>query len=63
LIHRWWYRRYGFVFSVAMHFGAQVTSSFIYFISIGQKIKFPEWWGTKRMCPLGPPTETNPSYL
>jgi len=63
LIHRWWYRRYAIVFSAAMSFGAPVTSLFIYFIILEQQIKFPEWWGTKQMCPLGHPTENIPIYL
>ncbi len=52
VVHRWWYRRYRYVFSAAMNFGAKLTLSFIYFAIDGQQIKFPEWWGTKDMCPL-----------
>jgi hypothetical protein len=63
VVHRWWYRRYGFVFSAAMNFGAELTLSFIYFIIDRQQIKFPKWWGTKQMCPLSNPTENIPIYL
>ncbi len=63
LVYRWWYTRYAIVFSAAMSFGAKLTSLFIAFILDGHEIKFPEWWGTKSMCPLDNPTEKIPIYL
>jgi hypothetical protein len=46
VIHRWWYRRYALISSVALTIGASLTAVCVHFIFIGRHIPFPTWWGT-----------------
>ena len=53
VIRRWWFDRYGFLFTISMTMGTAVAQFFIFFIFNNNHIIFPEWWGTKNdTCPL-----------
>jgi hypothetical protein len=52
-IPRWWFDRYGFLFSLTITMGDRFTRMFIFFIFSNRGVNFPSWWGTKtNVCPL-----------
>jgi hypothetical protein len=46
VIHRWWYRQYALISSVALTIGVSMTVVCVQLIFIDRHISFPQWWGT-----------------
>ncbi|CAF0942347.1 unnamed protein product [Adineta steineri] len=49
--HGWW-EKYAYIFSAAMNCGVAVCGILITFALQNNHISFPQWWGTKDVCPL-----------
>ncbi|CAF3616206.1 unnamed protein product [Didymodactylos carnosus] len=45
VIHKWWWNRYGLLFSSGMDIGVAIATIIIYFSFINRNISFSEWWG------------------
>jgi hypothetical protein len=53
VIRRWWFERYGFLFSLSITMGDRFTMLFLFFIFTYRNVNFPTWWGTlTNVCPL-----------
>ncbi len=53
IIRRWWFDRYGFLFSLSITMGDRFTRFFLFFIFTNRNQHFPSWWGTiTNVCPL-----------
>ncbi|CAF1256598.1 unnamed protein product, partial [Didymodactylos carnosus] len=52
LVGKLWWRRYVYLFSAAMDAGSNICLILIGAILTSQNVTFPEWWGTRAMCPL-----------
>lgn len=52
-IRRWWFDRYGFLFSLSITMGDRFTRMLLFFIFTNRNQNFPSWWGTTtNVCPL-----------
>jgi hypothetical protein len=53
VIRRWWFDRYGFLFSLLITMGDRFTRLLLFFIFTNRNQHFPSWWGTTtNVCPL-----------
>lgn len=53
VIRRWWFDRYGFLFSLTITMGDRFARMLVFLIFTNRNQKFPSWWGTgTNVCPF-----------